>query len=272
MEADRQSFDEPMELVWGPPVPSGLVARSSDPDCETLSTGHALARVVVGGEARYGCSPQPSLDASRLDGPDALPFHDVDDLLRGAYVIYGIDLAGVTDRFSSAIYRRESGPFVHAMALDNLLKWDRDYARRDRPSILGAGVGALGLALVVGLLWALLHEREIWREIGRRLSGSTRPPRPVGRSALLQPVVLMGVVIWFGAAVMFFFARIVLVNPASLLLAVVGAELALGAAARLPTVNPAGSRVRTVADVSGAAGSGGGPPTREYTNREGSAS
>jgi CHASE2 domain-containing sensor protein len=269
MEADREGFSEPMELVWGAPVANGLVVRSTEPDCETLTTSEALARVLIGGEARYGCTPEPALDASRLDGRDALPFRDLDELLRGAYVIYGVDLAGVTDRFSSSVYRRQSGPFVHAMALDNLLKWNRAYARRDRASVLGAGVGALGLALVVGVLWALLHERETWREVWMRLRGSTRLPRPVGRSALLQPVVLMGIVIWFGAAVLFFFRRIVLVNPASLLLAVVGAELVLGALARLPAANPVGRRVRTV-DAAGAVASGGRRPTNDYDEREGS--
>jgi hypothetical protein len=272
MEVDRRSFEEPMELIWAGPVPSGLVVRSTDSDCDTLTTWEALARVVIGGEARYGCSPTPSLDASRLDGPNALPFRDLDALFRGAYVIYGIDLAGVTDRVSSSVYRRLSGPFVHAMALDNLLKWERDYPRRDHPSVIGAGVGALGLALVVGFLWALLHEREVWREVWMRLRGSPGPPRPVGRSALLQPVVLMGVAIWFGAAILFFFRQIVLVNPASLLLAAVGAELALGAMARLPAVNPARRRVRTVDAGEPAGSQARRPPTRDVDNREGSAS
>lgn len=157
VKQDIPRFDVPMEIMWGPPH-AGASPLLDGRDCEAVGWLRALGRVLVGGEVRYPCPSSPVFTAGDVLGPAR---QDVADAIRGAPVVYGMDLLGAGDRFSNAIHGRQAGAYVHAMALDNLRRWEDRYVRRTRAPLPGGpGVVDLVVAVFAGLLWALAREED----------------------------------------------------------------------------------------------------------------
>jgi CHASE2 domain-containing sensor protein len=113
------------------------------------------------------CPPIPTVAALTLRGEAAASlaedglFDPRRRLLTGAVVMVGLHFDGVPDSFATPLHDSAPGVYVHAMALDNLLRFGRDYKTADRFTLFGYDLSSNWYALgcLVVLLGSYLLRR-----------------------------------------------------------------------------------------------------------------
>ena len=109
-------------------------------------------------DKRQECAYTLTVFEEQLDGEALLGDEDagIGPLLKDRVVLVGTHLIGLNDRVLSPVHQQIPGVYLHAMALDNLMHWGRDYTHP--PSRWkGIGVGLLNavvLSAVCGMLMA----------------------------------------------------------------------------------------------------------------------
>lgn len=100
----------------------------------------------------------------RLNASDA----QIANTVKGRTVIYGSNMAGSADKVNTALNKKLPGPFVHAMALDNLLTYGGDWKRSGHysfiPHELSSAFLIVALFLVCGLQ-VLVGNKNVIKEI-----------------------------------------------------------------------------------------------------------
>lgn len=165
-----------LALVWGMSPHPYNIARMKDADGVPLCRAEyrftrdlpVLGNVV---DDLWG-------DDSRQFGKPFCPYHAsmpmyflsakpelADQLLLGRVVVYGVDLQSVGDNAYTPLHGAIPGAHVHAMALDNLLRYGPDYPRAQGFSFTQAHAGtlfALAMILLVAVFNALVPDKTAW--------------------------------------------------------------------------------------------------------------
>ncbi|MCC2956428.1 CHASE2 domain-containing protein [Massilia sp. IC2-477] len=121
---------EPMALVWGTASdPRNLEWLNSDvrpggPGAPCSASWHWTRLSPIGKPSDPLCPYQQQLPVRTLKRVHGLDEDGLADAIRGKYVIYGTHLQSNADVILSPYHGRIPGPFLHAMALDNLLSFD----------------------------------------------------------------------------------------------------------------------------------------------------
>ena len=163
-----------------------------------------------------------------------------DRLLQGRVVVYGADLQSVGDNAYTPLHNAIAGAHVHAMALDNLLRFGSEYPRAEGFSLtkLNAGtVFALMMVFGVALLIAFTSgraSRDYFRQhlplmLGRWVQWSEaqfipgehgEPPTPLGRLGRIAFRHVLGVwpiwLVWLGIRLLGALALLLIVGATGL--------------------------------------------------------
>lgn len=177
------------ELVAGrPPEPAAgkmtiFWSLNTDPvnrlwmDCREISTAlpqRMLQAVLQPEDLRQNCPATATVPALELLIPSPDGDIDAKRMIEGNVVFYGTDIAG-EDIFTTPVNRGLPGVYVHAMALDNLLRFGGGYLRdeievagfslsEDQVSLLlGAPLVALLVAAYLNVLAPFLEKGGWWR-------------------------------------------------------------------------------------------------------------
>jgi hypothetical protein len=139
MSAD---FGPPLDVVWGSrPDPDHLriVKQVSGklPNCRGVHSRSVLARFVdqlavlrgPAQDARQECPYTLSLAYDRLVSTEGLQQSDIDRALSAKLVLVGGQFRTSNDWVESPVQGQVPGVHYHAMALDNLVEFGRDYRR-----------------------------------------------------------------------------------------------------------------------------------------------
>lgn len=135
-------FGPPLDVVWGSrPDPDHLrmVRQMSGklPDCRGAHSSSVAARffeqlAVLRGpaqDARQECPYTLSLGYDRLVSTEGLQQGDIDRVLAGKLVFVGGQFRSSNDWVETPVQGQVPGVHFHAMALDNLVEFGRDYRR-----------------------------------------------------------------------------------------------------------------------------------------------
>lgn len=120
---------EPMALVWGTESdPRNLEWLNSDvrpggPGAPCSASWHWKRLSPIGKPSDPICPYQQQLPVRTLKRVHGLDEDALDEAIRGKYLIYGTHLQSNADVILSPYHGRIPGPFLHAMALDNLLSF-----------------------------------------------------------------------------------------------------------------------------------------------------
>ncbi|HEY1542836.1 MAG TPA: CHASE2 domain-containing protein [Xanthobacteraceae bacterium] len=133
---------EPMEVVWGlqPAKANCDNALGTDDSrwCSDVSS-NPLVRLVQLFIAALIPKEWRPLDPMRIEYHATIAADDVMDggqqarlgpLLTGKIVLYGAHIALLPDKISSPVHGEIDGIYIHAMALDNLMTFGRDYVHQ----------------------------------------------------------------------------------------------------------------------------------------------
>lgn len=155
-----------LSLVWGMTPHAYNVARMRDSNGTPLcrSSYKAIRDLPVLGGVRNDLFG----DATEQFGKPFCAFHAsmpmhflsakpeiADRLLHGRIVMYGADLQSLGDNAYTPLHNAIAGAHVHAMALDNLLRFGPDYPRAEGFSVTRLNAGTV-FPLIMILLVALL--------------------------------------------------------------------------------------------------------------------
>lgn len=120
----------PMALVWGTASdPRNLEWLNNDmrpggPGAACSATWRVQRVLQVGEPSAPICPYQQLLPMRTLKRIHGLDTQDLDEAIRGKYIIYGTHLQSNGDVILSPYHGRIAGAFLHAMALDNLLSFE----------------------------------------------------------------------------------------------------------------------------------------------------
>lgn len=163
------AFRDKMDIVWGALPPR---ERRSDTPCSPVKPVETIGRLIKDGPGAMtrDCPYSNTLSVYSLlnetgSGGDD---DDVTALTRGKLVLYGSGLVGTDDWIQSPVHGNIPGIYLHAMALDNLLVFNREnhgrsvankYKRIGEHSFEGFGSVEfwVDLALIItGVAWYLM--------------------------------------------------------------------------------------------------------------------
>lgn len=199
-------FEEPMILRWGSEVPleSGVFASLADCGLVNPSPGERVAWAIdalfgelLSGLTRMGeksyerCPAIASLRGAALYPVDAegnAVFADeyeerLSELLRDRAVLVGTNLLGTGDVVVSPVHGRLPGVYVHATALDNLVRFGDEYWREPwHPFWSATLLDALEFVILSAVLWVFAWYNVSAEE--REQAGKKKPsPRhPLARA------------------------------------------------------------------------------------------
>lgn len=137
-----RDFGPPLDVVWGSrPDPDHLritkQMTGQTLDCRGARSSSVLARFVEqlavlrgpGQDARQECPYALSLGYDRLVSTEGLQQSDIDRVLAGKLVLIGGQFRTSNDWVETPVQGQVPGVHLHAMALDNLIEFGRDYRR-----------------------------------------------------------------------------------------------------------------------------------------------
>lgn len=137
-----RDFGPPLDVVWGSrPDPDHVrITRQmtgQPPNCRGAHSTSVLARFVEqlavlrgpAQDARQECPYTLSLGYDRLVSTEGLQQADIDRVLAGKLVLIGGQFRTSNDWVETPVQGQVPGVHLHAMALDNLIEFGRDYRR-----------------------------------------------------------------------------------------------------------------------------------------------
>lgn len=158
----------PLALIWGatPPTtehPSQLLRYCHGGKVEwTRAVPHVLRQVFGISEQKPICPYHPTLSMAHIASMDDASFGEY---ARNRYLIVGAAVEGYNDMARSPIHGLIPGPYVHAMALDNLLVFKGEYKQNSEwgipPSseLFLSGLAAIFAVFVVHEAFAAVRQR-----------------------------------------------------------------------------------------------------------------
>ncbi len=120
---------EKLAIIWGTDAAPHNIKSLPEEFCEINSLGKwaKSSTPFLFADSKPYCPFHPLLRVSdvRLNSADPA----ITGLISGKIVIYGSNIAGSADKVNTALHEKLPGPFVHAMALDNLLTFGQHWKR-----------------------------------------------------------------------------------------------------------------------------------------------
>ncbi|MBH3430444.1 CHASE2 domain-containing protein [Pseudomonas alkylphenolica] len=147
MQGNVEGFCSAMVVQWGRNVSKVVPERQLISDSQCSAKDYTLWERITDALTSGVAALTSGLDDSSMKRirqrcPYAVTVREEDlasekarGVLKGRVVMIGVSLNGIHDIVESPVHGQIPGVYLHAMALDNLLKWNGDYFKRAEGSI-----------------------------------------------------------------------------------------------------------------------------------------